>query len=253
MTWYTPAAVAPDLSGDLVLSWTARIGGRHRLVPDGCVDVLWIEPGRIVVCGPETTGWTFALPPDTAAVGVRFRPGRAGAVLGMDTAGARERRIPIEDVLGSAEQRRLLERLGAAGGPRARVAVLEDLVRRRADRIPPADGVAGAVTGMLTADPATPVSALAEGTGLSQRQLHRRCVAAFGYGPSVLRRILRLQNFLRLARHSAAAADLADLAHAAGFTDQSHLYRECRDLGGVGPYELIGLPRLHGGGHAPDV
>ncbi|QBI56367.1 helix-turn-helix transcriptional regulator [Streptomonospora litoralis] len=242
MTWYTPAAVAPDLADDLVLSWTAHISGLHRLVPDGCVDLLWIDNGRLVVCGPETTGWTFTLPPGTAAAGVRFRPGRAGSVLGMDTADARERRVPLEDVLGSYTQRSLLERLDAAGGAQERVAVLEDLVRGRLRSAPPTDTVAAAAAGMLTADPATPVAAIAAETGLSERQLHRRCAAAFGYGPSTLRRILRLQRFLRLARHPAAPADIAGLAHTAGFTDQPHLYRECREIGGAGPHELIGRP-----------
>ncbi|MUL41695.1 AraC family transcriptional regulator [Streptomonospora sp. PA3] len=247
MTWYTPAPAAPDLAGDLVLRWTARIEGRHRLVPDGCVDLLWIDNGRLVVCGPETTGWTFSLPPGSAAVGVRFRPGRVGPVLDMDVADARERRVPVEDVLGPAAQRGLLDRLEEARTDRERVAVLEDLVRRRRQEAPPADPAITAVVGMLTADPAAPVAALAAETGLSERQLHRRCTAAFGYGPSVLRRILRLQRFLRLARHPAAPVDLAGLAHTAGFTDQAHLYRECRDLGGAGPRELIGRPSRRAG------
>ncbi|WP_084722935.1 helix-turn-helix domain-containing protein [Streptomonospora alba] len=251
MTRYTPATVGGDLAGDLLLHWSARIGGRHRLVPDGCVDLLWIDGGRLVVCGPETTGWTFTLPPGTAAAGIRFRPGRVGPVLGMDTADARERRIPVEDVLGSAEQRRLLERLDEARGDAERVAVLEDLVRRRQHGAPPADPVITAVLGMLTADPAAPVALLAAETGLSERQLHRRCTSAFGYGPSVLRRILRLQRFLRLARHPAAPTGLAGLAYTAGFTDQSHLYRECRDLGGAGPHELIGRPGRRGGARPP--
>ncbi|GAA4900214.1 helix-turn-helix domain-containing protein [Streptomonospora salina] len=249
MTRYTPAAVPGDLAGDLLLHWSARIEGRQRLVPDGCVDLLWTEGGRVVVCGPETTGWTFSLGGGAVAAGVRFRPGRAGPLLGMDTADARERRVPIEDVLGSGERRRLLERLGGARTDTERVAVLEDLVRRRQRGAPPADPVAAAVVGMLSADPATPVAVLAAETGLSERQLHRRCTSAFGYGPALLRRILRLQRFLRLARRPAAPADLAGLAHDAGFTDQSHLHRECRDLGGAGPHELTGRPAARGGGH----
>ncbi len=35
------------------------------------------------------------------------------------------------------------------------------------------------------------VPAMADAIGLSERQLHRRCLSAFGYGPSTLRRILR--------------------------------------------------------------
>jgi AraC-like DNA-binding protein len=43
------------------------------------------------------------------------------------------------------------------------------------------------------------VRELARATGLSERQLYRRCLAAFGYGPAVLARILRLQRALQLA------------------------------------------------------
>jgi len=62
MAWYVAAPVAPDLSRDLVTAWTVRTEGRHRLVPDGCVDVLWIDNGTVWVCGPETSAWSFRLP-----------------------------------------------------------------------------------------------------------------------------------------------------------------------------------------------
>ncbi len=45
MSWYAPSAVAGDLSGELVTGWVARIEGTHQLIPDGCVDVLWIGNG----------------------------------------------------------------------------------------------------------------------------------------------------------------------------------------------------------------
>ncbi|MBX9387389.1 helix-turn-helix domain-containing protein [Streptomonospora nanhaiensis] len=241
MTRYRPAAAPGDLAEVLRLSWTARLGGPQRLVPDGCVDVLWIAGRRLVVCAPETSGWTFELPPDTPAVGVRFRPGRAGAVLGLDARAALNRRVGLADLLGARAERLLRDRLeAAAADPAAQVGVLEDFVRRRAERAPAADPVAGAAAALLEADPAATVGAIAAAAGVGERQVHRACVAAFGYGPAMLRRILRLQRFLRLARHPGAPADLAGLAHRAGFTDQSHLYREARAIGGAGPSELAG-------------
>ena len=41
----------------------------------------------------------------TEAVGVRFRPGRAGSVLRFDTADLRDRQVRLDDVLGSRAQR----------------------------------------------------------------------------------------------------------------------------------------------------
>ena len=78
MPWYDDSPLAGDLRGDAVTAWTARIEGEHRLLPDGCIDVLWIGNGTAWVCGPETAAWSFTLPPGTHATGIRFRPGRAG-------------------------------------------------------------------------------------------------------------------------------------------------------------------------------
>lgn len=240
MAWYLPASVSEDLSGDLVTGWVARTEGEHTLVPDGCVDVLWIGNGTAWVCGPETSSWSFRLPPGTEAVGLRFRPGRTNTVFGVDTAEIRDRRVSVEDLFGTRTGRMLVNHVGEAADPASRVGVLQDHVRGWLHRAPAHDRIAVAVSGMLARDITTTVAAMAEATGLSERQLHRRCLAAFGYGPSTLRRILRLQRFLRLSRHPAAPRDLAGLAVAAGYTDQSHLSRDCREIAGANPRALVG-------------
>ena len=79
---------------------------------------------------------------------------------------------------------------------------------------------------------------LARQAGLSERQLHRRCVPAFGYGPKTLDRILRLQRFLALGR-AEPGAGLARLAADAGYADQAHLGRDCRALAGATPAQLL--------------
>jgi transcriptional regulator GlxA family with amidase domain len=81
------------------------------------------------------------------------------------------------------------------------------------------------------------VAALAAQAGLSERQLHRRCLGAFGYGAKTLDRVLRLQRFLALGR-AAPTAGLAELAAAAGYADQAHLGHDCRSLAGATPGDL---------------
>lgn len=239
--WYRPVPVEPDLAGDLTTAWVARTESAHALVPDGCVDVLWVGNGcgDAWLCGPETSGWTFVLPPGTEAVGVRFHPGRAGSALGFDTAEVRDQRIRLDDLLGTRTHRELVTQVGEAGGSDARLGVLQSYVRRWLESGRPPDDVAGTVVHELRRDIRTSVPDLAEAAGLSERQLHRRCTTAFGYGPAVLRRILRLQRFLRLAVHPAAPRDLAGLANAAGYADQQHLARDCREIGRGTPTELL--------------
>jgi AraC-like DNA-binding protein len=60
--------------------------------------------------------------------------------------------------------------------------------------------------------------------------LHRRSLAAFGYGPKLLGRILRLNRALDLAR---AGTPYATVAAQAGYADQAHLSRDVKQLAGV--------------------
>ncbi|MDF3148621.1 helix-turn-helix domain-containing protein, partial [Streptomyces sp. T21Q-yed] len=79
--------------------------------------------------------------------------------------------------------------------------------------------------------------ATADELGLGSRQLHRRCLTAFGYGPKTLARILRLQRALALAR---GGVTFADTAVRAGFADQAHLARDVKELAGRPLGELLG-------------
>jgi AraC-like DNA-binding protein len=82
----------------------------------------------------------------------------------------------------------------------------------------------------------TPVAVMANRLGLSERQFHRRCLPAFGYGPRRLARILRLGRALDQARQH---VPLARVAVECGYADQAHLNREVRSLAGKTPTALL--------------
>ena len=228
--------------------WTARPDGEHRLVPDGCVDVLWFDDGRGWVCGTETEAWTFRLPPGREAVGLRFRPGMAPAALGFTGVEVANRRVPVDQLLTGADARSLAQQLADHPGSADRMAVVEAAARRwvAAPRRP-VDTVARAAAHVAGTHGRLRVDELARLCDLSPRQLHRRCRGVFGYGPTTLTRILRLQRFLTLGAgaHAADGHRLAALAARAGYADQAHLTRECRALAGVTPTALLraDLPR----------
>jgi AraC-like DNA-binding protein len=238
-TRYREAPAPSDVRAEVVCGWTVTLGHDGlRLLPDGCVDLVWLPGGRVVVCGPETSGWQAALPAGTRALGLRLRPGVAPAVLGLPSSAVREQRVDLTDLWG-ASARTVGQRIGEAPSPSAGVAGLVDLVRRRLADGPAVDPVARDVA-LRAATAGVSVSGLADGYGLSARQLHRRCTTAFGYGPSVLARILRFQRFLALAEQPGEGRpSLAVLAAAAGYADQAHLVRESRSLGGAPPSTLL--------------
>jgi AraC-like DNA-binding protein len=184
----------------------------HRILPDACVDIVW-SGSRLVVAGPAT-GHKFAtVPANTAAMGIRFRVGAAGAALALPAAELLDATVPLDDIWGPE----LTERVG------------ED---------PTLETLMAAVAPRLTGETDALVRAAATGVApnVSARQLRRRFAAAVGYGPKTLQRILRFQRFLALAQHD---TDLARLAFEAGYADQAHLTRECSRLAGLPPAALL--------------
>ncbi len=79
------------------------------------------------------------------------------------------------------------------------------------------------------------VAALADALGCTPRSVHRRCLAAFGYGPAVVRRVLRFRLAAALLHAGLAPAEVAARA---GYADQPHLSREVRTLAGASPCQL---------------
>jgi AraC-like DNA-binding protein len=203
------------------------------VLPDGCLDLMWIS-GELVVAGPDTVATRPSCRPGSRSR--RAVPARGGAGRARAAASAlRDQRVPLTELWPDAPA------LGRrVGGTADRVAVLEDAVRRRLADGPAVDPVAVAVGRRLARRAGGPgvVAELARRAGLSERQLHRRCVTAFGYGPKTLDRILRLQRFLLLGRADPAAG-LARLAADAGYADQAHLGHDCRALAAATPGELI--------------
>ncbi|MEU2332514.1 helix-turn-helix transcriptional regulator [Streptomyces sp. NPDC006654] len=211
---------ASRLAGAVVWVNTPDGGGAGRVLPDGCMDLLWNE-GRLLVAGPDTTAYV----PEGAAgawAGLRFAPGAAPAFLGLPAYELLDRRVDLSELWPASDVRRLRDRVARAAGPGR---ALEEIALEGAV---PADPLLGRLVEAL--DAGWPVAAVADELGIGARQLHRRSRAAFGYGPKTLARVLRMRRALALAR---AGVPLAETAVRAGYADQPHLSREVRALAGV--------------------
>ena len=239
--WFRAVAVADDLGDRLSLAWVVDTDEAHDLVPDACVDVVWLPDGSVRVCGPEVMGWTFRPLDGAEAVGVRFRPGHAAPVLGTAMDEIRDQQVLVEDLLG-AEGRRLVEELGDLpdGTPaERRVDLIQEHIRRWVATGDGTDPVVDHVATTLGEDPARRVDGLRRELDLSERQLLRRCTIAFGYGPATLRRILRLQRFLALAGKTRPERGLAELAQETRYADQQHLARDAKAIARATPSQLV--------------
>jgi len=201
---------------------------RHRVLPDGCVDLIAVDD-RLLVAGPDTVAHIADIAAGETYTGVRMGPGIGPAVLGLPATELLDLRVPLEAFWPMATVRRLAGRL-ADGDP---AAVLFEVIAERLARAEPDPVMRAAARWALAG---RPVAAIAAGTGLSERHLHRRCQFSFGYGPKTLSRIGRLDRALALAR---AGAPLSRAATDAGYADQPHFTREVRALAGVPPGRLL--------------
>lgn len=194
-----------------------------RVMPDGCMDLMLVD-GGLVVAGPDTRAQLIDGPPGQRYVGLRFAPGVAPVALGVPAHELRDQRVPLDALWPGTTVRSLAEQVAEASD---RGSALEAVAADRLGELGPPDPVLAEVADRLRRG--HPVSSVAESVALSERQLHRRCLAAFGYGPKTLARILRMRRALDLARR---ATPFAAVAAVAGYADQAHLAREVRALTG---------------------
>lgn len=112
---YREQAPPPGLVPWHACTWERRSDGGPpvRVVPDGCVDVVWTEGAGTQIVGANTTAFFVPLAAGVRVVGARLRPGAAPALLGIVGEEVRDARLPVEEVWASEDERRVL-RLGRA-------------------------------------------------------------------------------------------------------------------------------------------
>jgi len=225
-----PAVLTPWVA----CTWERRDGGDGpvRVLPDGCIDIVWTEGRGAIVAGPDTTAWLARPAPGVHVVGVRMRPGAAPPLLGIEAAALRDDRRPLRALWGD-DARLLEERLERSDDRRGEL--LAALAPRAAAGGSPDALVQEAVARLARPRP-RPVAGLAGELCVSERQLRRRFAAAVGYGPKRLARVLRLERALAAAR---AGEELGRVAADAGYADQAHFAGDCRALAGVSPTALL--------------
>ncbi len=224
---------------------------RERALPTGAADLivrLADDPARIyadvadrtgqrisgpVVCGAQPRFFVLGRSHRIASVGVHFRPGGVGPVLGIPASELTGLHVALEDLWGT-EAGRLREQLAAAATPADALAELERMLIRRLSG-PPVSPVISRAIGRFGAEPgAVTVAAVAAENGLSPKRFVRDFRHAVGLAPKRYLRIRRLQSVIDQLGQG-PRPDWARLAVDHGYYDQSHLIRDFSDIAGLTP------------------
>jgi AraC-like DNA-binding protein len=228
----------PDLVPFVDCFWTSAVESEscQRIVPDGCVDVLFISHANQVVdaqvVGAMTRFRDVRLRAGDSLLGVRFQPGMAEACLQCDIPALNDRLVPFEEILGKAA-RALVADLGRCDS-------IEDRVQKLGPRLvrwPRVTEVQQAIGELVRQRGRLSVADFAGAAGLGDRQLRRACYRHSGLGPKQLARILRFRHASSQLREG--VQDLAGLAIDCGYYDQAHMIRDFRSLAGATPLGLL--------------
>ncbi len=200
-------------------------------------------PGAMLA-GPRGRALVTEFEAGRAHISVSFALGAAPAFFPVPLAAAADELVPLGELWGRGGGS-LRDRLLAAASPQHKLLVMEQALLARltgpASRDPAVTAAARALASGV------PVAQVAENLGLLPRTLRRRFTAQAGLTPKRFARVHRLRRVTR-ALGRQARADWAAVAVQHGYSDQSHLIDEFRDLAGVTPAEYL-RSRIDGPNH----
>lgn len=242
MPVYSEIPAPHSLSDAIECFWHSRqtsgVAITHRVAPDGCTDLLFIqgrEAPALQVVGPMTRFQDVRLEPGAEFLGVRFRAARGAAHLGVRTGEIVDEVVDLESLWG-AKGRCLRERLAEAKTIAARTGLLTQCFAANASP-EPSSPVQQAIRMLERKGGRLSLDGLALQCGLSVRQFRRRCLAESGLPPKLLARILRFRHAWQ--RAEAEAGEQAGLAVECGYSDQSHMIAEFRRFSGRTPAQRM--------------
>ena len=219
----------------------------NRICPDGCADIIVDLSATLPMGGSPGVGRCYAVGTMRRAariplagaihlVGVRFRPGTAGAIFGLPMHQLTDKTAPLPDLWGEATD--LGACLAEAATSFDRVGRLERFLLARLHRVrEPASVVRQAIRFVARTGGTRSVRELEQVVGLGGRHLERHFRDAVGISPKSFARVVRFRRAVAAMQQS-ATIPWPRLAAEAGYYDQAHLIREVRALADVTPTGL---------------
>lgn len=243
---YTELSRLADL-GEVVEAVWASVSdrtGSYRVLPDGRCDIILrfdakprpIVEVAVVVTGPTTRFYDVPIEPGMGFVGIRLRPGCFETVLGFEPAQLTNTSLSGPDALAACPD--LASLCAPARDENELVARLTAFVGRRAaaGRVRPAQLVRSVISAFHASGGRLRVGDVADMHAISERTVHRLVFKATGLAPKTFAAILQFHRALRLLRDHRLSPAAAALE--AGFSDQAHMGRVFRRMGGFSPARL---------------
>lgn len=209
-------------------------GGSTYRFPDGHEQ----HAPPIHIVGPTTASVRSSAIGPVEAFGMGVTPLGWASMVGTSASACANRVLDAVEIFGE-QVVGYADRLAKAGAVDAKVAIAEEMIAVLVASDALSSTFTAIVDSWLAASASPDVHQLELASGLSARQLERKCNALYGAPPKLLARKYRaLKAAVAYATHQASLDDLLTI----GFYDQSHLIRELRQFTGMTPTQLHDAP-----------
>ena len=216
-------------------------GDSHRHVNLGSFITGAYDTWQLV----ESVGASSGVQVNFTLLGIRL-------LVGRPIEDMKNRALAPDEIFG-AFARELTDRLYDAASWDARFECLDRaLAMRMSDPLDVPAGVRCAWHRLVASRGRASIASIVREVGWSQRHFIAQFKHEIGVSPKVFARLLRFGGVVRAIRDG-QATDLADLAFASGYYDQSHLSRDVREFAGTTPGELLESLLPDRGGFASDA
>ena len=171
---------------------------------------------------------------DLFGIELDLTPAGARTLLGLPAGELGGIVVSLDEVVGRSAAE-IVDQVRRGGTWKLRFETLDRLLSSRLSQGPHAGSeLENAWRLIVSSGGAVSVSRVAEAVGWSRRHLYQSFLSEYGVSPKQLARIARFHLSKRMLQR-APASNLAELAAACGYCDQSHLTREWNRLAGCAP------------------
>ena len=213
----------------------------HRVLPDGCADLLFTRTGAVsqelIVVGTMTRARLFDLP-KAKFLGVRFRPGMSFLFFPVPGPELVDQRIPLREIWGP-KANQLHEQLSDCSVSQF-IAQIETQLIEQLYAQPKCQPFLNSTQRVLSwaeqQHGNVRIDDLADLAGLSARQFRRVCLELTGLTPKQLCRAIRFRDAVAQLINDGRLGS-ATIALDLGYYDQAHFINEFRAFSGLTPTE----------------
>jgi len=229
--------------------WTVNFhwsdsGKLHRIIPDGCVDIIFdlrapsFSKGAIVT-GLMTTFETMNLTQNYSLFGIRFFADKARRFFQYPVSEMIGYRVYLEDIWGK-EAKSVTEEVQSANEVSEIIERVEAILLRRLHRGESESDqlLQSSMQIMYASQGNLSIRAMADKLSYSERHVRRMFHKELGISPKELLSIIQFQSLLQELNKNSAAS-FADIAVKCGYYDQPHFIRNFKRYYGLAPNQVF--------------